>query len=126
MTRQVPVLANGPKPLAPYSVVTEANGLVFISGQVAIDPNGGSTPTNTSDQTKLIMENISQILSELGLGLHDLVKTSIFLVDMADFEVVNEVYGSFFSEAPPARTTVQVVALPRPQFKVEIEAIATR
>jgi 2-iminobutanoate/2-iminopropanoate deaminase len=112
--------------MAPYSVVTEANGLVFISGQVAIDPTGGPTPEDVADQARLILDNIGGILGELGLGYPDIVKTTIFLADIADFGKVNQIYGSYFETDPPARSTFQAGALPGEDFKIEIEAIAAR
>lgn len=107
-------------------MATEANGFVFISGQVAIDPAGRPTPDNSAEQTRLIMENIGRILSELGLAFADVVKASVFMVDIGDFGSINEVYGSFFPGNPPARSAFQVAALPSPQFKVEIEIVAAR
>ncbi len=126
MPKTVPHLASAPKPLAPYSIATEANGFVFISGQVAVDPTGGPTPESVTDQAALLMDNIGRILTDLGLGFSDVVKTTIFLADVADFAAVNGVYGGFFDGAPPARSTIQAGALPLPQFKVEIELIAAR
>lgn len=126
MPKQVPTLSNAPKPLAPYSVATEANGFVFISGQVAIDRSGGPTPEDAVEQTRLIMDNIGSILRDLGLGYSDIVKTTVFVTDINDFGRMNEVYGSYFESEPPARSTFQVAALPRPQFKIEIEAIVAR
>jgi 2-iminobutanoate/2-iminopropanoate deaminase len=126
LPKQVPSLQNAPKPLAPYSVVTEANGFVFLSGQVALDVAGGPTPEDVVDQTRVIMNNLGVILSDLDLDYSDIVKTSIFLTDIADFGRVNEAYGSYFDSAPPARSTYQVAALPRSEFKIEIEAIAAR
>jgi 2-iminobutanoate/2-iminopropanoate deaminase len=126
LPKKVPSLQNAPKPLAPYSVVTEANGFVFVSGQVALDVAGGSTPADVVDQTRVIMNNLGVILGDLDLDYSDIVKTSIFLTDIADFGRVNEAYGSYFDSAPPARSTYQVAALPRSEFKIEIEAIAAR
>ncbi|HEX5672039.1 MAG TPA: Rid family detoxifying hydrolase [Acidimicrobiia bacterium] len=126
MPKQVPSLPNAPQPLAPYSVATEANGFVFVSGQVAIDPSGGATPGDVVDQTRLIMDNLGMILRDLGLGYDDIVKTTIFLTDVGDFGRFNEIYGGYFPAEPPARSTFQVAALPRPEFKVEIEAVAAR
>lgn len=126
MPKQVPELASAPRPLAPYSVATEANGFVFVSGQVAIDTEGGPTPDDVAAQARLVMQNLGRILGDLGLGYEDIVKTTIFLADIADFGTVNEVYGSFFPVDPPARSTIQAAALPMPQFKVEIEVIAAR
>lgn len=126
MPKQTPKLEGAPPPLAPYSVVTEARGLVFISGQVAIHPQTGETPEAVSDQVRLILENIGNILEELGLGYSDIVKTTVFLTDIRDFGTVNAVYGGFFDDDPPARSAVGVGALPLPGLKVEIEAIAAR
>ena len=126
MPKQIPTLSNAPRPLAPYSVATEANGFVFISGQVALDRNGGPTPDDVVDQARLIMNNIGSILQDLGLGFSDIVKTTVFLSDIADFGRMNEVYGSFFDADPPARSTFQVAALPRAEFKIEIEAVVAR
>ena len=112
--------------MGPYSVVTEAVGLVFVSGQVAIDPaTGDRSPDDVNLQARRIMENIGAILGDLGLGYDDIAKSTIFLADIEDFGTVNEVYGSFFSSEPPARSTVQVGALPG-GFLVEIEVVAAR
>jgi 2-iminobutanoate/2-iminopropanoate deaminase len=124
--KQVPTLSNAAKPLAPYSAATEANGFVFISGQVAIDRSGGPTPTDVVDQTRLIMDNIGAMLDDLGLGYADIVKTTVFLSDIGDFARMNETYGRYFEADPPARSTFQVAALPRPEFKIEIEAVIAR
>ncbi len=126
MPKQVPTLSSAPRPLAPYSVATEANGFVFISGQVALDRRGGPTPEDVVDQARLILDNIGSILKDLGLGYSDIVKTTVFLSDIADFGRMNEVYGSYFESDPPARSTFQVAALPRAEFKIEIEAVVAR
>ena len=126
MPKQVPALSNAPKPLAPYSAATEANGFVFISGQVAIDRTGGPTPTDIVDQTRLIMDNIGAMLDDLGLQYADIVKTTVFLSDIGDFSRMNEAYGRYFDAEPPARSTFQVAALPRPEFRIEIEAVVAR
>ena len=126
MPKQVPAFSKAPGPLAPYSVATEANGFVFISGQVAIDPSGGPTPPDVVDQTRLIMDNIGSILKDLGLGYADIVKMTVFLADIGDFARMNEVYGSYFDGEPPARSTFGVAALPRPEFKIEIESVVAR
>jgi 2-iminobutanoate/2-iminopropanoate deaminase len=126
MPKQVPELPNAPRPLAPYSVATLTDTHVFISGQVALPADGSPTPDDVGQQTRVIMDNLGTILSDLGLSYPDLVKTTIFLTDMADFGKVNEVYGSYFPTEPPARSTIQVAALPRPEFRIEIEAIAAR
>lgn len=126
MPKSIPTLSGAPAPVAPYSIVTEANGFVFVSGQVAIDPSGGPTPHEVADQADLVLRNIGAILSDLDLGYADVVKTTVFLADIRDYGTVNEVYGRYFGSEPPARSAVQAGALPAPQFKVEIEAIAAR
>jgi 2-iminobutanoate/2-iminopropanoate deaminase len=126
MPKQVPNLSGAPAPLAPYSVVTEAKGFVFVSGQVAIDPTGGETPGDIAGQTRLVMKNIGKVLADVGLDYPDIVKTTIFLADIADYGAVNAVYGEYFPSEPPARSAVEVAALPMPQFLVEIEVIACR
>lgn len=126
MPKTIPALTSAPAPVAPYSVATEANGFVFLSGQVAIDPSGGPTPTDVSEQADLVLRNIGTILEELGLGYRDVVKTTVFLSDIRDYGSVNEVYQRYFDSEPPARSAVQAGHLPAPQFKVEIEAIVAR
>jgi 2-iminobutanoate/2-iminopropanoate deaminase len=125
MPKHVPTVKRGVKPIGPYSIAAEAIGrLVFISGQVAIDPATGEKEAgDAAAQAARIMENLGLVLGDLGLGFDGVVKTTIFLVDMADFAAVNEVYGRYFTGKPPARSTVQVGALPG-GFRVEIEAIA--
>lgn len=125
MPKHVPTIKRGAKPLGPYSIATQAIGrLVFISGQVAIDPATGEKETGDAvAQTVRIMENLGMVLGDMGLDFDSVVKTTIFLVDMADFPAVNEVYGRRFPNDPPARSTVQVGALPG-GFRVEIEAVA--
>ena len=126
MSKQVPRVPSGTTPLGPYSTVTEAAGLVFISGQIAIDPATDSPiEGDVGEQTVRVMRNLGAILGDLGLEYGDIVKTTIFLADMADFPAVNGVYGGYFTDAPPARSTVEVGALPG-GFQVEIEAIAAR
>ena len=126
MSKEVLSTPSAPKALGPYSVAVETAGLVFISGQVAIDPaTGERTAGDAAAQADQIMTNIGAILDDAGLGFESVVKTTIFLRDMADFPVVNEVYGSRFGSEPPARSTVEVSALPG-GFLVEIETIASR
>lgn len=115
-----------PRALGPYSVAVEAGGLVFCSGQVALDPStGGRAPDDVAAQTRQIMENLRAILGDVGLTLEDVVKTTIFLADMSDFPTVNDIYGEFFENEPPARSTIQAAALPG-GFLVEIEVVASR
>jgi 2-iminobutanoate/2-iminopropanoate deaminase len=126
MPKAIHEAPSGPKPLGPYSVVTEAGGLVFVSGMIAVDPaTGTAVPGGVAPQTEQVMRNIGAVLGDVGLEYADIVKTTIFVTDMSDFPIVNEVYGSFVGEAPPARSTVEVAALPG-GFVVEIETIAAR
>lgn len=126
MPKEIHEAPSGPKPLGPYSVVTEAHGLVFISGMVAIDPaSGESVSGGVAPQAEQVMRNIGAVLGDVGLGYDDIVKTTIFVTDMNDFAIVNDVYGDYVGETPPARSTVEVRALPG-GFVVEIETIAAR
>lgn len=126
MPKTTPPITSGPAPVGPYSIAAEANGFVFLSGQVAFDPaTGGRVDASVAAEAEQVMTNIGSILGDLGLGYADIVKTTIFLTDMGDFGAVNEVYGRFFEAAPPARSTVAVAALPV-GFRVEIEVVAAR
>ena len=117
---------HAPAPVGPYSVATEANGFVFVSGQVGIDPkNGALVDGGVAAQTRQIMENVGGILGDVGLAYADIVKTTIFVTDMGDFATVNAVYGEFIADSKPARSTVGVAALPL-GVPVEIEVIAAR
>lgn len=126
MPKSIPATPSAPAALGPYSVAAEAHGLIFISGQIAIDPaTGERAPDDVAAQTTQIMSNLGAILGDMGLGYEDIVRCGIFLADIADFGVVNEIYASRFSDAPPARSTIQAGALPG-GFLVEIEAVAAR
>jgi len=117
---------SGPEPLGPYSAATETNGLVFLSGQVAIDPSTGiPVDGGIAEQTHRVMQNIGAVLGDLDLGFDDIVKTTIFLASIDDFAAVNEIYAQYVGGSKPARSTVQAGALPG-GFLVEIEAIAAR
>ncbi|MDJ0961553.1 MAG: Rid family detoxifying hydrolase [Acidimicrobiia bacterium] len=126
MPKQIHDLPSAPAPVGPYSVATEANGFVFVSGQVGIDPAHGTVVAGgVAAETRQIMENLGSILGDLGLGYADIAKTTIFLTDMTDFGTVNAVYGEFVDEAKPARSTVAVAGLPL-GVNVEIEVLAAR
>ena len=126
MPKSIPPVTSGPKPVGPYSVATEANGFVFVSGQVGIDPTtNASIGDDVITQATQVMKNIGAILGDVGLGFDDIVKTSIFLADIGDFAAVNEVYGRHFGEQPPARSTFQAAGLPK-GYLVEIEVVAAR
>jgi len=128
MANEVVETDNAPKAIGPYSqaVVAPAGRWVFCSGQIPLDPKtgqlvGGGDVRLESHQ---VMRNLDAVLRAAGASLASVVKTTIYLADMADFTAVNEVYGSYFPAQPPARATVQVAALPRGS-KVEIDAVAT-
>jgi len=126
MPKQIHDAPSGPKPLGPYSIVTEAHGLVFVSGMIAINPADGTVVEGgAAEQTDQIMRNIGAVLGDVGLGYADIVKTTIFVTNMDDFGAVNAVYGEYVGDAKPARSTVEVSALPG-GFLVEIETIAAR
>jgi 2-iminobutanoate/2-iminopropanoate deaminase len=113
-----------PKAIGPYSQGVIANGFVFCSGQLALDPASGELSTGTAEeQARVVLKNLGAVLAAAGSSLDRVVKTTIFLQDMNDFAKVNEVYAGFFKPPFPARVTVQVARLPR-DGKVEIEAVA--
>ena len=117
---------SAPAPIGPYSQAIEAAGLIFVSGQVAIEPaTGDLVLDDIKTETTKVMENIKAILNEAGIDFGHIVKTTIFLKDMASFGQVNEVYGSYFSEKFPARETVAVAGLPK-NVNVEISVTAIR
>jgi len=118
--------SQAPAPIGPYNQAIEANGMVFLSGQVAIDPQTGNMVQETLEQeTRQVMNNIVAVLAKADLKLANVVKTSIFLHDFNDFDEVNAIYGEYFEGAFPARETVQVVRLPK-DANVEISVIAVR
>jgi 2-iminobutanoate/2-iminopropanoate deaminase len=113
-----------PAAIGPYSQGVRAGGFVFASGQIPLDPATGQiVPGGIAEQTRQTMENLGAVLTAAGCSFGQVVKTTIFLVDLTDFAEVNRIYGGYFPEAPPARATVQVAALPR-GARVEIDAIA--
>lgn len=115
-----------PKPLGPYVQAIAGNGMLFCSGQIAIDHTTGKLiEGDVGAQTRRALLNLAAVLSAGGASLRDVVKTTVFLVDMADFSAMNDVYAEVFGESPPARSTVAVAALPA-GARVEIEAIALR
>jgi 2-iminobutanoate/2-iminopropanoate deaminase len=115
-----------PAPIGPYSQAIAANGWVFVSGQIAIDPASGQllVTDDVREETRQVMENLKAVLRASGCTMDHVVKCSIFLHDMNDFAEVNEVYGSYFQQDPPARETVQVSRLPK-DVRVEISAVAS-
>jgi 2-iminobutanoate/2-iminopropanoate deaminase len=125
MKTQEPVFTSkAPKPIGPYSQAIRVGGFVFCSGQIALDAEKNTvTETTVEGQTQKVMKNMTAVLEAAGSGLDKVVKTTIFLKSMNDFPKVNEVYGTFFKENPPARSTVEVSRLPK-DVLVEIEAVA--
>ena len=122
--REIIATTKAPAAIGPYSQGIRAGGLVFFSGQIPIDPATGDVCNGTiADQAELVMSNIAALLDAAGIGFDNVVKTTIFLTDLADFAVVNAVYGSRFGQEPPARSTVEVSALPK-GVKIEIEVVA--
>lgn len=118
------VSANAPAPIGPYSQAMVANGFLFASGQIALDPATGELVLDDiRTETTRVMENIKAVLTEAGTDFSRVVKTNIFLKDMGDFATVNEIYAPYMSEPYPARDTIQVAALPK-NVNVEIAVIA--
>lgn len=115
---------HAPNAIGPYSQAVKANGFVFASGQIPTNPETGQFVIGgIAEQTEQVLKNLAAVLEAAGSGLDQVVKTTVFLVDMQEFAAMNEVYGRFFKEAPPARATVEAARLPR-DARVEIEAIA--
>ncbi len=124
--RKIVQSAQAPKAIGPYSQAIDvaAGRLVYLSGQLALDPaSGNMVAGDVAAQTDRVMQNLKSVLAAAGASFDDVVKTTIYLVDLGDFKVVNETYGKYFTQAPPARATVQMAALPR-GGRVEIEAVA--
>lgn len=116
--------ANAPAAIGPYSQAIVANGFLFSAGQIALDPaTGQMIDGDITKQTERVMQNLQAVLDTAGIGWNDVVKTTVYLHDMAHFPIVNEIYGRWIAEARPARSTVQVTALPRGGL-VEIDLIA--
>jgi 2-iminobutanoate/2-iminopropanoate deaminase len=116
---------NGAPAVGPYSPAVAAAGFVYLSGQIPIDGNGEVVGTTAAEQARQAMQNLAALVRTTGLSMDDVMKTTIFLTDLTDFAAVNEVYAEFFTPPFPARSTVQVAALPK-GARVEIEAIAMR
>lgn len=126
MARRIIQTDRAPKAIGPYSqaIQIEAGKLTFLSGQIPIDPRTGEVITgDVAAQTERVMENLKAVLAAAGLDFSHVVRCGIFLADLADFAKMNEVYGRYFQNPPPARSTVQVAGLPR-GARVEIDAIA--
>ncbi len=117
--------SKAPAAIGPYSQAIEVGNLVFVSGQIPVDPATGKVKDDVKAQARQSLTNLSNILEEAGLSMENIAKTTVFLADIADFVAVNEVYATFFSGAFPARSAVAVKDLPK-GVKLEIEAIASK
>jgi 2-iminobutanoate/2-iminopropanoate deaminase len=122
--REVISTKDAPQAIGPYSQAIRANGFVFVSGQVAIDPATQQVISgDVAAQTERALKNLSGILQAAGSGLENVVRTTVFLKNMGDFAAMNEVYGRYFTSAPPARSTIEAARLPK-DVLVEIDVIA--
>ncbi len=126
MDKQIILSEQAPAPIGPYSQAIASKGMVFLSGQIAIHAATGKLITqNIESETRQVMENLKAVLRAASLDFSQVVKSSIFVKDLQDFGKINEVYGSYFKENPPARETVEVARLPK-DVHVEISMIAVR
>ncbi|MDB5201862.1 MAG: RidA family protein [Ferruginibacter sp.] len=126
MSKQIIKTTEAPAPIGPYNQAVKAGGMLFISGQIALDPATGELKMNSiAEETNLVMKNLSAILNEAGMDFSHVIKTTIFLSDMQLFAEVNEIYGKYFSADFPARETVAVKGLPK-NVNVEISMIAAQ
>lgn len=124
MNKEVIETTNAPAAIGPYSQAIKAAGLIFVSGQIPLDPETGDIEgTGIKEQTDRAMKNLDAVLTAGNSGMERIVKTTIYLTNLEDFPVVNDIYGSYFTGAPPARATVEVSRLPKGAL-VEIDAIA--
>ena len=122
--KQIVETEEAPRAIGPYSQAVVAGGLVYSSGQIPIDPSTGEfVPGGIREQTGQVLRNLSKVLEAAGSGLGRVLKTTVYLADMGDFAAMNEVYGSFFTDSQPARSTVQAAGLPR-CARVEIDVVA--
>ncbi|TXK36403.1 RidA family protein [Pontibacter qinzhouensis] len=118
--------SKAPAPIGPYSQATLANGTLYVSGQIALDPENGQLLNESIEaETHQVMKNLSAILEEAGMGFEHVLKCSIFVKDLNNFGRINETYGSYFKSNPPARETVEVSRLPK-DVNVEISCIASK
>ncbi len=122
--KKIVATEKAPKAIGPYSQAVVHNGLAFLSGQIPLDPMTGQlVEGDITAQTTRVLENLKAVLEACGSGLDRVVKTTVYIKDMGEFAKMNEVYGKYFSENPPARSTVEAARLPR-DVRVEIDAIA--
>ena len=114
-----------PAAIGPYSQAIDLGNLVFTSGQIPVDPATGNIPSDVKEQARQSLQNVKAILETAGSGMEKVIKTTVFISDMAQFAAINEVYATFFTEPYPARSCVEVARLPK-DVMVEIEAIALK
>jgi 2-iminobutanoate/2-iminopropanoate deaminase len=125
LPRKQVTTTHAPKPIGPYSQGVISGGLLFASGQIPLDPKTNEPVSgDIESQTEQVLKNLLAVLKEAKMGPQNVVKTTVFLLDLADFPRMNEVYGRYFGKQPPARSTVQVAALPR-GARVEIDLVAS-
>jgi 2-iminobutanoate/2-iminopropanoate deaminase len=126
MARKIIYTDDAPEPIGPYSQAVFINGMLFVSGQIPLDPFSGTlVKSGIADETEQVMQNLKAILEAAEMDFSNVAKTTIFLSDMQDFPKVNEVYGKYFKNNPPARETVEVSVLPK-NANIEISCIAVR
>jgi len=124
LPKKIVMSPQAPKPIGPYSQAVISGGLLFASGQIALDPDTGQVVSDdVSSQTEQVLKNLMAILKEAKIGPENVVKTTVYLSDMADFSRMNDVYARHFGKEPPARSTLQAAGLPR-GVKVEIDLVA--
>ena len=124
MPKKIVMSPQAPKPIGPYSQAVISGGLLFASGQIALDPDTGQVVSDdVSAQTEQVLKNLMAVLREAKIGPENVVKTTVYLTDMADFPRMNDVYSRHFAKEPPARSTLQAAGLPR-GVKVEIDLVA--
>jgi 2-iminobutanoate/2-iminopropanoate deaminase len=126
MAKEIIYTTAAPKPIGPYSQAVKVNGILFVSGQIALDPETGELVNeNITEETHAVMKNLDAILQAAGYSFSDVVKCSIFVREMNEFGTINEAYGRYFKSDPPARETVEVSKLPK-DVQVEISCIALK
>lgn len=123
MSKRIVLSKQAAAPIGPYSQAVAANGFIFTAGQIPLDASGQMVPGDVKAQTRQVLANLKAVLEAGGSSLDMVVKTTVFLKDMAEFPAMNEVYAEFFAKEPPARSTIEVARLPK-DARVEIEAVA--
>ena len=121
--KKVVFASEAPLPIGPYSQAMQFGNLIFTSGQISLNSEGIISPEDVAGQTRIVIGNLKKILESEGSSLDKVIKTTVFLKDMNEFSLMNEVYGEFFGDNPPARSTIEVARLPK-DARVEIELIA--